>query len=167
MEKLEVDSKLKNRILETYEERIKEVRVNKELTGEFWTETGVRQGCPLSPSLFNLYLKDLEEEMEKSQLGGIIFKKPNVWTISYADYIILIAQRESELKYMMKRFRKYLKKKELTLSPDKSKVFEKGKGRKKSRTWSWENKEVEEVGEIKYLGYILKKMELAIDRLKN
>ena len=135
------------------------VRINKEVTNEFWTSTGVRQGCPLSPALFNVYVFDLEETMKEGQLGGIVVGNSKIWTLSYADDIALIAKSEEELKYMMKRFEKYLKKKELLLSPGKSKVlvFEKGKGKKKMRKWSWGKESVEEVKEIKYLGYILQK----------
>lgn len=51
-----------------------------------------------------------------------------------------------------------LAKKGLNLSPDKLKimVFEKGRGRMKKRTWRWEEN-IEEVKEMKYLGYILQK----------
>lgn len=51
-----------------------------------------------------------------------------------------------------------LAKKGLNLSPDKLKimVFEKRRGRMKKRTWRWEEN-IEEVKEMKYLGYILQK----------
>jgi len=44
-------------------------------SSEFWTERGVRQGCPMNPTLFNIYMIDLEEEMEKGQAGGIVIGK--------------------------------------------------------------------------------------------
>lgn len=61
----------------------------------------------------------------------------------------------------MKRFKKYIERKELVLNPDKSKVlvFEREKGRTRKRQWKWNEEKVEEVKEINYLGYIMQKME--------
>lgn len=61
--------------------------------------------------------------------------RTKIWTITYADDIVLLASKEEDLKRMMKRFKKYLERKELVLSVEKSKVivFENRKGRKKKR----------------------------------
>lgn len=77
----------------------------------------------------------------------------------YADDIVLLAEREEELKDMLKRFKRYLEKRKLIISPDKTKVmvFETGIGRAKKRDWKWGEEELEEVKEIRYLGYILQK----------
>lgn len=73
--------------------------------------------------------------------------------------MILVARNEEDLKGMLKRFRRYLSKKRLTLNVEKSKiiVFENGEGRKKRREWRWGEEIIEEVTEIKYLEYIMQK----------
>ena len=61
---------------------------------------------------------------------------------------------------MLKRFRKYVERKELTINTEKSKVlvFERGRGRgRRRREWKWGEEELEEVKEMKYLGYIVEK----------
>lgn len=67
--------------------------------------------------------------MKKGQLGEIMLGEEKFYTISYADDMVLLAKRESELKEIMKRFRRFLEKRGLNLSPDKSKimVFERGR----------------------------------------
>lgn len=78
--------------------------------------------------LFNIYIMDLEEKMREEQVEGVVIGKEKFWTISYADDVVIIAKTEAELKEMIKRFKKYLEKKNLSLSTEKSKVmvFEKG-----------------------------------------
>lgn len=60
---------------------------------------------------------------------------------------------------MIQRFRRYIEKKKLELNTEKSKVlvFEKGRRRKDQRRWNWGNEIIEEVKEMRYLGYILQK----------
>lgn len=56
MEKKGVDKELTEKIKEVYEETVCSVKVNGEETKRFWTIKGVRQGCPLSSSLFAIYM---------------------------------------------------------------------------------------------------------------
>src|SRR5436309_217260 len=60
---------LRDRIEEVYRETRSRVRVDEGVGKNFWTERGVRQGCPMSPYLFNLVLA--EEMLERVGWGGI------------------------------------------------------------------------------------------------
>ncbi|KMQ89609.1 rna-directed dna polymerase from mobile element jockey-like protein, partial [Lasius niger] len=159
MKKIGISNILRNRIMEIYKETKNTIRIGKEESEVFWTEQGVRQGCPISPTLFNIYIEDLEDEMKRGQIGGIKINREKVWSIMYADDVVLLAETEGELKDTMRRFRKYLGRKKLLLNAEKSKVlvFEKGRGKKRERSWMWGGDKIEEVKEIKYLGYILQK----------
>lgn len=72
---------------------------------------------------------------------------------------MLMATGETELKEMIKKFRKYVAKKKLKLSIEKYKImtFEKGKRKKKNRVWKWGKKELKKVKEYKYLGFMLER----------
>lgn len=47
----------------------------------------------------------------------------------------------------------------MKLSPEKSKimVFQKGRGSNRDREWKWGDEKIEEVREIRYVGYIMQK----------
>ena len=44
----------------------------------FFTEKGLKQGCPLSPLLFALYISDLEKTLRNYQSGGIVIGKQKI-----------------------------------------------------------------------------------------
>lgn len=69
---LDINENLVNRIAEIYTETQCIVRVNDGETPQFWTSRGLRQGCPLSPLLFSIFLADLESTLQKGQTGGVV-----------------------------------------------------------------------------------------------
>ena len=48
------------------------VKINNKMTEAFARYTGVKQGCMLSPTLFNLYLSDLPEFLNSSSSTDIL-----------------------------------------------------------------------------------------------
>jgi len=157
MEQNGMSCKLRNRIKEIYNGTAFKIKINEKLSEEINTKKGVRQGCPLSTALFNLAFADLEGTMKSVQLGGIVIGKKKVWTVSYADDVVLLANNEEGIKEMIKKFGKYIQDRGLELNIDKSKIMRgrKAGGRKKNIKFTWEEKKIEEVKEFTYLGYTL------------
>ena len=58
---------------------------------EFWTGIGMRQGCPLSPMLFNMVFADLERKMSRCQAAGLKIGREKMWIITYTDNGALVA----------------------------------------------------------------------------
>lgn len=134
------------------------VRVGREESESFWTARGggVKQGCPLSPLIFNLMTADLEEEMGRMKWGGVRLGGGRVYTLAYADDIVLLAEDEEGMRSMIERLERYMERKRLEVNTEKTKImrFRRGGGRMARKVWRWKGRELEEVKEFKYLGYL-------------
>ena len=75
------------------------VRTGHENTDWFQTGKGVRQGCILSPCLFNFYAEYIMRNagLEEAQ-AGIKIAGRNINNLRYADDTTLVAETEEELK---------------------------------------------------------------------
>uniref|UniRef100_J3L5V2 Reverse transcriptase domain-containing protein n=1 Tax=Oryza brachyantha TaxID=4533 RepID=J3L5V2_ORYBR len=74
------------------------VTINGETFGNFRSQRGIRQGCPLSPYLFVLALNSLAETLvNQANLGNIKGSKlsvngPSIYSIFYADDLIITGE---------------------------------------------------------------------------
>ena len=63
---------------------------------------GVRQGCKLSPCLFNLYAEYITQNVRLNEAqAGIKIAGRNINNLRYADDTTLIAESEEELKSLL------------------------------------------------------------------
>ena len=152
------------------------VKINGELSESFCIKTGVRQGCVMSPWLFNVYMDGVIREM-KAKSGGVgakMMEEGNEWcmiTSLFADDTALFVESEQELQRVVSEFYNVCQRRKLKVNCEKSKVmvFE----RRKTEVIEFdrqyrirlENERVckivldgkflEEVNEFKYLGTVL------------
>ena len=84
----------------------KQVRTGHGTTDWFQIGKGVRQGCILSPCLFNLYAEYIMRNagLEEAQ-AGIKIAKRNINNLRYADDTTLMAESEEELKSLLMKGR--------------------------------------------------------------
>lgn len=83
---------LVTRCMEIYSETSNVGSVNGKTPERFWATKGVRQGYPLSPTLFAIFLADIEEHFKNGQEGGLIVGQCTFWTLAYADNLVLLAK---------------------------------------------------------------------------
>ena len=78
------------------------VRIRRGTRDRFQIGKGVRQGCILSPSLYNLYLEYIMQNarLDEAQLGREITRR-NINNLRYADDTTLMAESEEELKLLL------------------------------------------------------------------
>ena len=96
---------------ETYICRSGSNRTGHETTDWFQIGKGVRQGCILSPCLFNLYAEYLMRNagLEEAQAGIKIVGR-NINNLRYADDTTLMAESEEELKSSCWKWKRRVKK---------------------------------------------------------
>ena len=88
---------------------------------------GVRQGCILSPCLFNFYAEYIMRNagLEEAQ-AGIKTARRNINNLRYADDTILMAESEQELKSLLMKVKEKSEKAGLKLNIQKTKIMASG-----------------------------------------
>ena len=96
-------------------------------TDWFQIGKGVRQGCILSPCLFNLYAEYIMRNagLEETQ-AGIKIARRNINNLRYTDDTTLMAEREEELKSFLMKVKEESEKVGLKLNIQKIKVMASG-----------------------------------------
>ena len=86
-------------------------------TDWFKIEKGVRQGCLLSPCLFNLYSEHIMRNARLDELqAGLKIGRRNINNLRYADDITLMAESEEELKSLLMRVKEEIERASLKLN---------------------------------------------------
>ena len=103
------------------------VRTGHGTTDWFQIGKGVRQGCILSPCLFNLYTEYIMRNagLEEAQ-AGIKIARRNISNLRYADDTTLMAESEEELKSFLMKVKEESEKVGLKLSIQKTKIMASG-----------------------------------------
>ena len=114
---------------------------------------GVRQGCILSPCLFNLYAKYIMRKagLEEAQAG---IKTARRSINSYADDITLMAESEEELKSLLMKVKEESNKVGLKLNIQKTKIMA------SDPITSWERDGETVLGASKSLQMVISSMKL-------
>ena len=100
------------------------VRTGHGTTDWFQIGKGVRQGCILSPCLFNFYAEYImrNDGLDETQ-AGIKIARRNINNLRYTDDITLMAESEEELKSLLMKVKQESEKVGLNLNIQKTKIM--------------------------------------------
>ena len=151
---INVDGKDLRLIQNLYWKQKAAVRVGEELSEWQEIRRGVRQGCVLSPDLFNIYSEMIMRAME--DLEGIKIGGKNITNVRYADDTALIADSESRLQALVDCVVRESNAKGLNVNITKTQVMVISKSDAEvTANITIQGKRLEQVHRFSYLGSII------------
>ena len=153
-----MDNKIPNYLLNTikYIYRNTKIRIkfNDGISEPIHINKAVRQGCGLSPVLFNIYINKIIQKFQTVIKKGIqINNRKLVNTILYAEDQILIATSEEDLQTMAHHLNLIARKYKITISSTKTKSMVMWGNHIHRIKIVINDNIIEQVTDFKYLGY--------------
>ena len=129
------------------------VNIKNQVTEVFSCKIGTRQGCSLSPSLFNMYLNDLPEIFIKKANDSVNINGRTIGSLLYADDLVIISQSESGLQKSLNALNTYCYNWRLKINYQKTKIMI-FNNKKQGFNFRISNHRVNITDKICYLGFI-------------
>ncbi|UYV65479.1 K02A2.6-like [Cordylochernes scorpioides] len=141
-----------------YEQATIAIRWKGSFTENIKINSGVLQGEPLSPLLFILFITDLIEIYNNSDLPSVNLPEfGDIHLLLYADDIAIIGESRMNLQKKIKILKENLDENLMTLNESKSKIMVFRNGGKPSNKdrWFWNDKPITITSRYTYLGFPL------------
>ena len=152
-----INGKFYNSIKNMYSQDLACICLDDEISDAFSINQGVKQGCILSPLLFNIFISDLPNALDVGENHPVrIDETKTLNSLIWADDLLLLSETEKGLNNMLKNLEKYTTANLIKVNLDKTKcmIFNKT-GRLLRRNFWFETKRVEVVREYRYLVFLI------------
>ena len=154
LQKIGAGSKFIENIRSIYEKVQYAIKVKGKVMDPILSNLGLKQGCPLSPLLFNLYINDIAKYLDKdSKEPKIVLQGVEITHFLYADDLVIVSPTKKGLQEKLDNLSLFAKDKDLTINTKKSQVmiFNKS-GRLLKDHFTIDGKELQIVRSYTYLG---------------
>ena len=106
-----------------YDKATSAVQMNGSIGEWFRTTVGVRQGCLLSPTLFNIFLERIMSDALEEHNGKVSIGGRNITNLRFADDIDALAEEEQELEALVESLDKTCTRYKMEISAEKTKLM--------------------------------------------
>ena len=130
------------------------VRVKDELSSWFPITQGVRQGCVMSPWLFNVFMDKIVREGMENFVGGVKMSTTEVSVVLFADDVMLLTERKEDMEVNLRELKKAMSNWGMKIHWGKTKVMMVSRKGEECKVCV-DGEEIEQVQNMKYLGAIL------------
>lgn len=137
-----------------YWQQIGVLKQDNNLSPEILIKKGVRQGCILSPILFNIYSEEIFNQISEHTSISIQINGHRINNIRYADDTILIAENEQDLQTLLDKLNEVSISLGLKINKNKTKVMRISKTHSNINI-KINNTTLEQVKNYRYLGSII------------
>jgi hypothetical protein len=135
-----------------YENVIAKFRNNEGWSKEINCNIGVKQGCPLSPTLFGIYIDKLEACLEEASCVGTTLAGIVIILLLYIDDIVLMVRCPFDLNKQLRILKDFCSSIGMSINIDKTKVMIIKSKKITYTNFVYDNNNLEEVNSYKYLG---------------
>ncbi|XP_053402804.1 uncharacterized protein LOC128558049 [Mercenaria mercenaria] len=151
-----INGKMLSAIKSLYSTVSASIRVNCFSTEWFDVKSGLRQGCILSPLLFNLYINDLAVFLKSLDIGVKIGDEL-LCILLYADDIVLLAENAADLQKLLNALRDWCNLNDMNINVSKSKIihFRPPSCSRTNQVFTCGNDTLEIVDRYTYLGLLM------------
>ena len=135
------------------------VKIGNKHTQFFQCKQGVRQGDPLSPVLFNIFINGIFKKLREANCDPVTLNGVDkINALAYADDIVLLSTSKEGLQTALNTLQEYCTEWHLKTNNSKTKTMIFSKGNRKINTSFFLNgEELENTKEYKYLGITIHK----------
>ena len=123
MRKYNISANLVRTIEQLYDKATSAVQMNGSMGEWFRTTVGVRQGCLLSPTLFNIFLEWIMSDALEEHDGKVSTGGRNITNLRFADDIDALAEEEQELEALVESLDKTCTRYKMEISAEKTKLM--------------------------------------------
>lgn len=128
------------------------VKERNDLSEEIEIQRGVRQGCVLSPMLFNLYSEEVTQRAVSEETAGVKVNGKPINNLRFADDTVVIAESMSDLQRLIDQIVESSEENGLTLNIRKTKFMLISKQEHPQESLRIHGEVVEKVTKYKHLG---------------
>ena len=120
MRKYNISVNLVGTIEQLYDNATRAVQMNGSIGEWFRATVGIRQGCLLSPTLYNIFLERIMSDAQEEHDGKVSIGGRNITNLRFADDIDAVAEEEQELETLLESLDKTFTRYQMELVPSRS-----------------------------------------------